>query len=797
MSLGGLRSPLRAIARRPAYAGAVVATLAVGFTASLTLFGLVESLLLRQLPLRDPERVVAVAELNDRFSRMGVARPNFEDFRQRAESFAALAFTYGVGREVVRLGDEGIFAATAAVSRGYLDVLGTAPAIGRWFTAEESQPAGAPAVVVSDRFWRERLGAAPRLDGLHLAVGDLEAPVIGVLPAGFAPPDAADLWYSAELERDSSTRTAHNLNVYGRLRAGVTPAAAQSELDGILGRLRAAGEDLDAVGTRVRPLRDELVEKVRPTLLLLQGATLLLLLLAVVNAASLLLARGVELAHETAVRRAMGAGSAALLRRWLSESALLAFAAALLGVAGARAALAALPRWSGLALPRSAEVGLHAGSVLVLVAVALAAALAAALAPLAHALRTPPAAALTGARGATSSVSAARLLKRLAAAQVALVLTLLVGGGLLTRSLGRILSIDDGMQPERVLVADFVARSPMRAEPAASARFVEQLLERLAQRREIAAAGVTNNTLFAGWSAGGTLEIEGVAADANAHYRMVSAGTFPALGIPLLSGRGFAAGDVAGAPGVAVVSESFARRWFPDGSPLGARLRYRGMDSLDEPWLEVVGVAADVRDVALTAVPRPVVYVDFRQRPLRTQYALQLLVRAEASATAVDRLLRTEIAALDSTVPLDVRPLAARRSDSVADRRLTLFVLAALGTAGLTLAGFGLYSSLRYLFARRARELALRLALGALPSRLGALVARDAMTTTGAGLATGALGAAAVAAALRAQLFGVAAWDGVAWSAAVGVLVAVSLLAAVGPWRRALHLDPATLLREE
>ena len=805
-----IRQALRAVFKRPAYTLVAIATLALGIGANTAIFSIIDGVLLQPLPFSEPDRIVALNERNSRGGTSRVSRPNFLDWRQRSTAFETMA-RYACDSETVLGGSEPRFADTCLVSDGFFATFGAAPEMGRTFVPEEMRLNGAPAVIVSDRFWRANFAGNADLPSLMLKVLGRDARVVGVMPARFDFPRGIDVWLPAEVERDTSGRTSHSWSVVARLKPGQPLAAAAAQMDAIGIELkREYGNDENAIGVVTTRLQDWLVPpQSRQALFLLLGTVSLVLLIACANVATTLLARGEERRTEMAVRAALGAGRSRLVRQLLIESSLLG----LLGGAGGLLLAAWLVRilrsLDGLTLPRQPAIGLDGAVLAFTLLLALVTPLVFGLVPSLQASRADLRDSLAEG-GRSAAPLRARGRTALVACEVAIALVLLVGSALLVRSFIRVTAVDPGFDPSGVITADMAVPLDKYGEAAQSAQFYSDLLGRVRALPGVTAVGAASQLPLGKFDPDGALTFEGHP-DAgatpdnlydgfkySAGYKVVTPGYFEALRMRLRRGRLITERDAAGQPPVAVVSASFVRQFLPRVDPIGVRFKYAGMDRVN-PVFTIVGVVDDVHFQSLTRAPIPQVFVPMLQAPGRSQYTVSVAVRAADPGLQAQIVsgLRDAVRRADPDVPVDISSLERLVAGSVADRRLLLALVAAFAGLALILAATGIYSVLSQAVAQRTAEIGIRMALGADGPRVVRLMLRSAMRSVVIGAAIG-LGASLTAMRLlQSFLFEVRALDPAAFAAALGVLVAVALLAAYLPARRATRVDPLRALRTQ
>ena len=805
-----LRYAFRALFKRPAFTMVAILTLALGIGANTAIFSVIDGVLLRPLPFRDPDRLVQLKERNSRGRPSRVSHANFVDWSQRSTGFEGMA-EHACFTVTVLGGNEPKFAQLCVVSAGFLQMMGVTPELGRTFAPEESRLHGVPAVVVSHRFWRTTLGSNPDLASLTLKALDYSARVVGVMPERFEFPDDAEVWFPSEIEPDNGGRTSHNWTVVARLKPGVSLASAASQMDAVAGQLKAQyGNDENAIGVVTTPLKDALVTAdAKKALFLLLGTVGLVLLIACANVATTLLARGEERRTEMAVRAALGAGRVRLVRQLLVESSLLGVLGGTAGLLLAAWLMRVLRSIDALALPGRQTIGID-GSVLAFTLVlALLTPLVFGLLPSLRASRADLRHGL--AEGGRSGAPArAGVRTALVIAEVAIALVLLVGSALLILSFARVMSVDPGFDSTGVVTADMAVPLQQYPKPEMAAQFYTALVERLRALPGVVTAGAASQLPLGKFDPDGAFTFEGhpdagAAGDSTydgfkyaAGYKVVTAGYFESLGMRLREGRFLKDTDAAGQPAVAVVSEAFVRKFLPRVDPIGVRFKYAGMDPVN-PTFTIVGVAGDVHFEGLTRPADPQVYVPFPQAPFRALQTVSVVARAaDARQQAqVAEALRDTVRRADPDVPIDMSSLDALVAHSVADRRLLLTLVAAFAGLALVLAATGIYSVLSQAVAQRTVEIGIRMALGADAAMVVRLMLRSAMTSVLAGAAMGIAGAVAGMRLLQSFLFEVQPLDPAAFAAAAGVLIVVALLAAYVPARRATRVDPLSSLRAQ
>jgi predicted permease len=827
--LHDLRYGLRVLVKNPGFTTVAVLTLALGIGATTAIFSVVYGVLLRSLPYPKPEQLVSIKEVAADGHLMQFTDPNFDDLRAANRSFVGMAklsswdITVSSGSVSSRVG-------VASVSRDFFHVMGVAPMLGRTFTNEELHEGGRPAAIASYGYWQEHLGSTTDLSQLKLRMENRSVAVVGVMPPEFGFPARSDLWTPAELWGETPSRTSHNWAMaVARLRGGVSLAGARSELSTLAyGLYQQYKPEIDMRDASVMPLRAALTTSIRPALLILLASVGFLLLVACANVANLSLARAAERQRELAVRAALGAGRARLVRQFLAESLLLSLTGSALGVLLARWGVDTLLALAPPSLPRLDEVSINlpvlafALGLCVLVAVGLGV-----LTALRATATDPQAALAEGGRGTSGSIASHRLARGLVGAQVAVTLVLLAGAALLGRSLLRVLSVNPGFRTANIVTMELEVPGSQPTSMAAVAEsikdtkpgiFINRLFDRLRSIPGVEEVGGVSNLPLgeAGDCADGKfllLDREPqfdpnkpedqarferfwtTTPGGSSDYCVASEGYFKALAIPLLSGRLFDERDGPDAPHAAVVSQSMARATWPNRDPLGRTIEFGNMDG-DMRLLTVVGVVADAHYRSLEKPPEPTVYVNYRQR-LRGGRDFNVVMRAATPPSSLVANVRRVVQDLAPDVAPRFQAFQDIFSASLATRRFNLTLVGVFAATALLLAVAGIYGVMAYSVARRTHELGVRMALGASAPHVLRLVLRQGMLTTAVGLAIGIAGALVLTRAMQSLLFGVSPTDPLTLLAVALLLGLAALLASYLPARRATKVDPIVALRHE
>jgi len=792
-----LRSAWRSLRRRPGANAAIVATLALGIGANTAVFSVVGGVLLRSLPFPESERLVRIWESGPRGDQRNVAEANFADWLEAARGFEALALYQGQSSAISAAG-QAVRAQAATVTRGFWGTLGVPPMLGRTPGDADSRAGAAPVAVVGHAFWLRLLGGERDLSRLHIRLANAEHEVVGVMPPSFSFPPGAEVWTPREIRGPRNpSRSAHNYAAIGRVGRGGSVSAAREEIRGLLKRAKQEhGDQVDSVDAVVLPLHASLTGSVRPALLVLMGAVLLLLLVACANVANLMIAEAQGRLPELAVRTALGASRMRIFRQFFAEALLLSTAGAALGVLVAAITLRGLVALAAGRLPRVEEIGIDASVLGFSAALCVVTALLVGILPALKLRETELREVLKGGgRTHTESAPTRRARATLAASQLALTLTLLVGAGLLARSFAALLKSDLGFARASRLVADVVL-PPLEGETGRRhlAEFHSRLQERLAGLPGVVASGGVTHLPLSGREANGVIEQEfGIDRNYSPSYRVASPGYFTAMGIPLLRGRFFSEQDGPGTPHVAVVSQTAAQRAFPAGDVLGRRFRWGNMDGEFETWITVVGVVADVRHQGADGRVNGEIYLHYQQRPQRTATFSHVL-RVNGGA-AIAPAVREAARALDPEATVEVRTLDEVYATHLGDRRFNVSLIGSFAAIALGLALLGLYGVMISTVASRTQEIGIRMALGAAPGDVVRLLLGDASRMTAAGMGLGLAGALAIGRVLESLLHGVGALDPATF-AAVGLFLGGSaLVAAWLPARRAARIDPLITLQ--
>jgi predicted permease len=812
--LQDLRFGLRMLVKNPGFTAVAVVTLGLGIGATVAIFSVVHGVLLRPLPYSQPDRLVELHELNSHGGLMNFADPNFEDVRASSQALHGVA-EYSAWLESVAGASEPTRTMTALVSRDFFPVLRVQPVLGRGFAPEDQRFGAAPVALVSYAYWKQYLGGASDLSSLKLNIENRDVAVVGVLPAGFRFPSDSDIWRPRELWERYPSRTAHNWHVLARLRDDATLAQARSELTGIAHRLKQQyGKDTNMVDISAVRLQDYLTKDVRKPLYLLLGAVGFLLLVACANVANLLLARVAAREREFAIRVALGAGRTRLVGQFLTEALLLAFAGGALGVLLAQGGVDALLAIAPLNLAHQEHVSVNLPVLLFALVAAIGVALSLGLFAAWRAAQGDPEQALAErGQGYLGTVHGQRLGRAVASAQLAITLVLLVGAGLLGRSLLRVLSVDPGFRTDHILTMDLALPFAEKdAEKAQRLGFLNNLFAQLRALPGVQEVGGTGGLPLGSDLADGTFlvmspsekpptmqNLEKLYQDSvrtgQADYCAASEGYFHALGIPLLRGRLFRDTDTIDSPHVALISQTLARQKWPNQDPLGQTLEFGNMDG-DTRLMTVVGVVGDVHVESLESKPPAIIYVDYQQRPQSTFHFTVVMPTSVPPATLIPAA-RKILGDLAPNVPPSFSTFTKVFADSLKARYFNLLLVGTFAATALLLAMAGIYGVMAYSVAQRTREFGVRMALGAEVADVLRLVLGQGLVIVAVGVALGIVGSFALTRIMATLLYGVSATDPLTFGGVAILLVLVALAACYVPARRATKVDPMEALRYE
>ncbi len=794
-----LKHAVRSLRRQPTLSAVAILTLVLGIGATAAMFTLVKGVLLDSLPYEDPDRLVVLWERKPTGETELVSNLTYLDWRRQSTQVQEMA-AYRHVRYTFTGRDGPINVPALRVSPSLFAVLQSEAAVGRTLLDEEGTPGPDHAVVLSRGFWQRHFGGDPTVIGRSIPLDSEPYTVVGVMPAGFGFPPSGDeqIWTALSFDpndRHSQSRRARALNVVGRLQARASFEQAEQEMATIAGQLAAAYPDSNAGwGVRLVPAHEQLVRRIRPALLVVFGAVGFLLLIVCANVANLMLARLTSRRREIAVRAALGAGRLRLVRQVLTESTLLALVGGALGLVVALATVRLMQLLPAGSVPLLSEVRVDAGVLLFTLGLSLVVALVFGLLPAFQIARANIRETIGESSGSMGSPRSMRLLNGLVVLEVAVAIVLLIGAGLMTRSFAELMRVDPGFDPDRVLAAQ-IHLPPTKYRTAPDRiRFFEQLVERVRVLPGALSAGAVTALPMhpVGIDFALNFSVEGQAPPASgeepqADIRAATPGYFETMKIPLVRGRLFDERDRQGAPGVMVINETFARRYFVGQDPIDRTVR------TPHGAARVVGIVADTRHYGLDNEPRPEIFLPVFQNAFT---GMAVIVRTGTDPADLAALVRREVLAVDSAQPIfDLRTMATVLSRSVFVPRLSMLLLAAFAGAAMLMAIVGIYGVMSYSVTQRTRELGLRMALGAQARDTVLMIVGKSMALVAAGVIIGLTGAVGVTRLLSGMLYGVSPVDPLVFGAVSLVLAGTALLACLLPALRATRVDPVQALR--
>jgi putative ABC transport system permease protein len=805
-----VRYALRNMRRTPGFTIVVALTLALGIGANTAMFSVVDAVLLKPLPYAQPDRLVSLVTVSREVNEFPSSFAEFQHWSQPSDGpFTALAALFRNGATLTSDDGEPMALSGARMSAALPRMLGVQPVVGRAFTADEDAHTAERTVMISERLWRMRYSASPSIIGETITLSGNPWRVIGVfpsnarstLPFGSVQSTAIDLWMPLRLDPEAPWLYGLQfMSVVGQLKPGVTAteAGAWMERQPPLPGLQIAGQQQSPNSVRVYQLSDRLLDDVQRYLAILLGAVGFVLLIACVNVANLLLARAALRQRELAVRSALGASRGRIVTQLLVESLIRALIGGALGVAIAYASLAGFRVYLPARLPRFEEVQLDGRVLLFVIVVSLLTAIVFGLVPALRASRPDMVSTLReGGRGLAGSMRHDRLRRSLVVAEVALSFVLLVGAGLLLRSLDAILAVPRGFESENTLTAYVTLPGARYPDSTRQVAFFDDAIARLSRIPGVKSVAVTSSLPIEGGVNGG-IDIPGSSFGADdrpvAEKRVVSPNYFEAIGARMAAGRAFQPGDRAGAEWVVVVNESFVRRYLPDGNPIGRMVDFL-WGTPQGVTQRIVGVVADVHEQNLNQPSAPAIYIPATLRPIDGGY---LMVRTDGDPMHALPAIRREVLAIDRHLPLSqVRTLDEVIDGGLSRERFSASLLGSFSLLALCLAAIGIYGLISYGVAQRTSEFGIRAALGAQSGDIVRLVLAQGGMLVALGIILGGAAALGFTRLLSSQLYEVSATDPASFVLAAGVLVAVALLASALPSFRASRLDPVRALRSD
>jgi predicted permease len=799
---------MRTLRKAPGFTFVALLTLGLGIGANTAIFSIVDGILLRPLPYRDPSRLIAINETTPKVGTVSVSYLNFLDWRQQSRSISEMAAVCSVEFNLAGI-DQPENISGEAVSPNLLSMLGVQPFLGRDFEASEGKAGAAPVVLLSYQLWQSKFGGESGALGRVISLDGRGFTIIGVLPPDFRSTEKTDVmepigvWLANRPDSSSERSERGDMIVIGRLTAGSSLAQARAEMDGIAARLEQAYPASNAqFGVLLRPVREVFVSDIRPALLILFGAVMFVLLIACANVANLFLMRGAGRTKEIALRIALGASRGRIIRQMLAESFVLALLGGIFGLALAAAGIEGLGRLIPADTLMGASMNLNGAALLFAAGAIVLSTFIFGLAPAIQSAKTGVQAELKdGARTAGGGAGQNRWRTILAIAEVSLALILLVGAGLMMKSLYRLLAVDPGFHSDRVLTMEMSLRTSQYDKDVNILNFWQQVLDRVRALPGVEAVASGTAIPLTDSHSRVDVTIEGMALPKPGSFphpdtHIVSPGYAHTLGVPLLRGREFADADNENAPRVAMINARLAREYFPKENPVGKRLVFGHPSAKNPPkWMTIVGVVGDTKLYGLANPSRLEIYVPFRQS---ASSHMRLIVKSTVDPAALASSIRAAVAEIDKDQPVfGISTMKQLIVDSVSTRRMTLILLALFSTLALVLAAIGIYGVISYSVAQRTHEIGIRMALGAGKTDVLRMILAQGARIAGAGVAIGMVASFGLTRLLASLLFSVSAADPLTFAAVAILLFLVALLACYIPARRTLRVDPMIALRYE
>ncbi|MGA9770726.1 MAG: ABC transporter permease [Blastocatellia bacterium] len=808
-----IRYGIRVLLKGRAVTAIAVLALTLGIGANTAIFSVINAVLIKPLPYPQPDRIVRIHEKSAQFDQMSISYPNFLDWQKQNQLFEAMSvFRYQGFNVTGAQGPERLQG--RIISASFFSVLGVQPVIGRGILPEEDRPGGAPAAVISYALWQRRFGGDQSLLGKPIIINGKDHTIVGIMPAGFRFYSQADLFVPIGVQDDAiwHARELHpGLQAIGRLKPGVTLEQADSEIVGIASALEKQYPDTNkGYSAGLVSMYEDMVGSIRPALLVLLGAVGFVLLIACANVANLLLARAASRQKEIAIRTALGASRTRLVRQLLTESLLLAIAGGGLGLLlamwGTDALVAAIPD----TLPRAEDIGLDNSVLVFTLAVSLVTGVVFGLVPALQASRLDLNESLKEG-GRTSASTRQGVRSALVVAEVALALVLLIGAGLMIRSIFRLNQIAPGINPKNVLTMEIPLSLSTYDEPSKIRNFYRQLIERLESVPGVEAAAVNADMPLTGsdsevpfWIGGGPRP-----APDDMQWSLfypTSAGYARAMGLPLMKGRFISEQDTQNSPTVVVIDEYLARGLFPNADPIGKRLTIQGVGGIPDIACEIVGIVGHVKHFGLGTDAQQKIqyqlYFPYSQIPdiflAPMVEGMTVVARTSSDPTGLINEAKSQVLAVDKDQPVNnIKTMEQIIAASISQQRFSMLLLGIFAVVALVLAAVGIYGVMSYTVTQRTHEIGIRMALGARPGDVLKLVVRQGMTLAIAGVGIGLGAAFALTRLMESLLYGVSATDPLTFAAISIVLAGVALGACFIPARRATKVDPMIALRYE
>ncbi|HYR86643.1 MAG TPA: ABC transporter permease [Terriglobia bacterium] len=809
--LADVRHGCRLLMRNPAFTTIVLLALALGIGANTAVFSVMNAVLFKPLPYNNPDHIVSVA---GRFTGIGIpddrnaiSPPEFLDLRRFPTAFSDISAMQATSYNI-RVGDTPERISGATVSASFFRVFGTDAYLGRTFAVEEEQQGHDAVAVLGYALWQRVFQSDRNVIGRSMDISGRSYTIVGVMPGGFQVPPLAEMWTPlafTDAQLSPNARGNHGLQVFARIKPELTLDQALADMERTSRQIIESAPQYPYANFNftilIRPVLEDLVGAIRPALVLLMGAVALVLLIACSNVANLMMVRASAREREIGIRTALGASRTRLVCQLLTESAVLATVGAIVGIALARLGVAAIASRGGTAFPRLAQASLDGPTLIFTLAITLLTGLVFGIVPALQVSQAETHETLKegGGRGSTVGSGHQRLRKLLVVGEIALSLALLSGAGLLIKSFVRLQEIDPGFSSSGVLTMRVVLPPARYAQPEQIRTFFGDLMRRVTDVPGIRSGGAVNGLPISGNGGSGTTTVDSTAlpldqSSPEADLRIVTPGYMETMGMQLVAGRYFDEHDNEMSAPVAIIDETMAKTYWPNGDALGKRLKRGGRQSTN-PWMTIAGVVRHVRYLSLERPSRVQLYWPHAQNPLT---AMSLALRTSGEPAAIAAAIQRATIAMDPDQPIfAVRPMDELLADSMMRRRLVMLLLAVFAGVAVTLAALGIYGVISYWVSQRAHEIGIRMALGATRGHVLRMVAGQSFSVLAVGVLLGLAGSLGLTRLMRTMLFNVDATDPSTFALVCGSLLGVGLLASVIPALRAILVDPVHTLRQE